>query len=672
MKHDGGNFQSNCTKCHNGRNGEVAVFTFWTTANHDNSRRRLFASIGGASNVDGNDSYFCYGCHTGAVAGTDYYKTQAMSLAAKSIQSVFTKTFSHPVNSNPGIHRPVEEGRVANNGTLSGANRHVSCDDCHNPHAAKPIAAGLTAGSVTGYATGTPDSLTDSAETGWTTNQWTGYTLRITEGTGAGQESVIYGNTNAGVVYVKFSTAPVAGSKYIIYGKGTPFDGNLIRNSQLSVWGINPTWPAQPSPPAWNDNNGVNGSTTAVPDPITTQFNAVATWNRTENATVQGQICIKCHSAYAYGTTLANYPLSPSGLPNSSGGTYPPTAGSLTMHESDVANDFNPNNLGYHPIFARGKNQPIRANYNNTGLSSVTNPNWPKVTGTMTLTSGTVTFSATLPKSVLPGWFVWVSSTTPPTTSTAGTTTSGFMEIVKVTGTNTFTVRVETGGTWPNPTYGTPANIGTAVSCAITPGLGAAFAAPWGPWSLMRCTDCHESDTTTDPLGPHGSANKYQLKKGTAQTFMTINSSGVDTVITGAAPDSFHFCVNCHRYDVYGGPAVTSPANATLSRQPHPVDRSTADSLTTRTLWGTVCQNCHGGARVGEIHGSNLGLGTGRNGTGASNSGQRLLAGAYWTGVTRSTTSNGSCYVKGAKDTVSNCSNTNGGSFGGGTVTYNY
>ena len=43
-------------------------------------------------------------------------------------------------------------------------------------------------------------------------------------------------------------------------------------------------------------------------------------------------------------------------------------------------------------------------------------------------------------------------------------------------------------------------------------GRTANIKAPWTTTSLMTCSDCHDSDTTTDPSGPHGSAARFILK----------------------------------------------------------------------------------------------------------------------------------------------------------------
>ncbi len=674
---DSSTFNANCSKCHDGtfaNNYQTAGNQF---NNHASTERRISAAMGLSPLTDPVEEKLCYRCHARTTdtavtnkttANKDWYGLAAMSSLAELIYNEVTvNTFLHPVNATLGLHKPYDEGLAANDGTLSGANRHVTCSDCHNPHSALSVgstAAGTT-GSVTSYVAGTPDTLTDTARS-WTTNQWSGYTVKILgTGTGGGQESAIYGNGTT-TLSVKLGTVPTVGSTYIIYSKGyftngVVSDGNQVWGSQKGVWGVVPTWRTK-TPFTWTE-----AAAPANPTQILGQYSTMTTWTRVPNATIQGQICIKCHSYYAYGTTPPN---DPSGIGTATSSAWSNTIGT-TLTETDVSNEFNPNNLGYHPIFARGKNQPIRANYNNTTLQSVTNSNWPKYTGsTIGVSSGVATLTGgTIPKSILPGWFIWVSSITPPTTLTAGTATSGFLEIVSVNSSGTYNVRAETGGTWPSPTYTTAITIASGTACAVTPGLAATFVPPYGPWATIRCTDCHESDTTTDPLGPHGSATKWLLKKAQPQNFITINASGVDTLYTSTPTDAYNLCENCHRLDVYNEYNVTGALNKSYSRQPHPCDTSSGQAFKTLPKWGIICLNCHGGARAGDIHGSNLGLG--KSGS-ASYSGRRLLAGAYWNGITRGkVATTGSCYVKGAADSVANCGNASSGTFAT-SATYDY
>ncbi len=65
--------------------------------------------------------------------------------------------------------------------------------------------------------------------------------------------------------------------------------------------------------------------------------------------------------------------------------------------------------------------------------------------------------------------------------------------------------------------------------------------APWTTSSLMACTDCHASDTTTDPSGPHGSAANFILKGPNT----TWNSS-VTSLANSAWMPAGTFCLNCH------------------------------------------------------------------------------------------------------------------------------
>ncbi|MBT1075384.1 CxxxxCH/CxxCH domain c-type cytochrome [Geobacter grbiciae] len=99
MKRDSKVFYSDCTKCHNGRRNEVAVFSGMTTAVHDRDVRRIYASLG-TNQTDGIDALFCYRCHsnaTDAIGGTkkptankDYYATAAMTAASQDIWTVFS------------------------------------------------------------------------------------------------------------------------------------------------------------------------------------------------------------------------------------------------------------------------------------------------------------------------------------------------------------------------------------------------------------------------------------------------------------------------------------------------------------------------------------------------------------------------------------------------------
>jgi len=65
----------------------------------------------------------CSACHNGNVAGKD-------------VISVFNQFSKHPISDTFEVHDPAEPNVVAN--------RHVECQDCHNPHAARAGSGGVT------------------------------------------------------------------------------------------------------------------------------------------------------------------------------------------------------------------------------------------------------------------------------------------------------------------------------------------------------------------------------------------------------------------------------------------------------------------------------------------------------------------------------------------------
>lgn len=111
-------------------------------------------------------------------------------------------------------------------------------------------------------------------------------------------------------------------------------NGNIIGANGLGSWGAKPTW-------------GVAGTASTVYTAVDfTSLNP-----GTNN--LEGYLCVKCHSYYAYGVMPPNVP---SGNAN----------GSLVF-QSDPTADMNINNMGIHPVFALGKNTP----------PSNANANWP-------------------------------------------------------------------------------------------------------------------------------------------------------------------------------------------------------------------------------------------------------------------------------------------------------
>ena len=166
--------------------------------------------------------------------------------------------------------------------------------------------------------------------------------------------------------------------------------------------------------------------------------------------------------------------------------------------------------------------------------------------------------------------------------------------------------------------------------------------------STITCSDCHGSDTSDDPQGPHGSNNKWILKSN-------------ETTWLASTPSNF--CYNCHRRDVYGdecNPDVetfnTLYPVANYSRVSHPPDIPSGsngcsspfydsrglDTGNSSNKWGILCLSCHGGGvkvqngyNVADgVHGSNTGFGPDG---GTTELGKRMMNGACVTGHTAAT-----------------------------------
>jgi hypothetical protein len=318
-----------------------------------------------------------------------------------------------------------------------------------------------------------------------------------------------------------------------------------------------------------------------------------ATLARTSSATREYEICAKCHSPYAYGDSPPDVP---SG--DQAGGA---------VKQTNVTADFNSNQLGYHPIFAVGKNQP-------TGVA----------------------------------YTAWNA--------------------------NAAYTRVDNTGS------------------AATFGLSNTFTTGWFKESLLKCSDCHTSDSGSDPLGPHASGKKWVLKGlDTSVSWVRRNATGTGwetitnaDVPSGTTAEARNFCLNCHRWDVYGHKNLAGDAPAAvLSRVKHDVTANTNTYKAPYPRSDIVCNQCHGGDRIGGIHGSNrrrypFRYDPSTDGSSTfsvapqSHSGKRLLNGAYWFGVTRATTTTKvACWGKSGTDTVSLCKHSHYGD-GGNLANYSY
>lgn len=171
-----------------------------------------------------------------------------------------------------------------------------------------------------------------------------------------------------------------------------------------------------------------------------------------------------------------------------------------------------------------------------------------------------------------------------------------------------------------NPSYHPVEAAGRDVTIAP-----AAFALGWSAASLTRCGDCHGSDYSGAPRGPHGSSYRHILRR-------PYEASSMPRVTT-----SDELCFSCHSWDVYANPSPPAGA-ASASRfnapgaeaghtehvgghqvpcyachvthgsasQPHLIATGRAPGITTYAetpAGGTCTPTCHGQASYGVNYG---------------------------------------------------------------------
>ncbi len=552
--------------------------------------------------------------------------------------------------------------------------RHVSCSDCHNTHAAQVNPSG----KVSSVSNTPPSAIfikdTDKTydKTGWQSDKWKGYLIMIRKSSGFRQIRQITSSVTdaTGTTYYvgliwNTTNPPAAGDEYEVFKQ----DGSA-GSGQKGVWGVS-VGHQPPNTTNTNDNY---------------RRGADYTYTKVWDAQYERDLCMKCHSYYGF---LSAPPTTPSLF-----GTV-----NTIMPASDIAEEANPDNLAHHAIFARGKNQPITATGSTTatGRPYGANPNWPKyTTGTISITTaGTATLGGggSLPQNVLPGWMVYVGTTNYPTAGSANTPRNWF-EIIEIYSSTSFKVTPAPSAALTNQTY------------AITAGLGNTFVPPYGPWSILKCKDCHGS-TLSDPLGPHASVNKFlvrSIEPIIGYEFFNGSSVVINTEIqnSGTAYNNNYFCFNCHRRTVYGDQGLLNPGNDNYARVRHGnadlgglyrTDSRVADPTWVGT--GIHCNQCHAGyrgtgtagsERVGGIHGTNF---YSKNAQGTSRAawttkqGKRFLNGASWAigsgdgnasgGVARpTTTTSGGCYVRKTADSMNRCTQGHSGDRAYGGATYDY
>jgi predicted CXXCH cytochrome family protein len=139
-------------------------------------------------------------------------------------------------NNAYGLRTPSELATPALRTIMTKFSNAVVCSTCHQQHSQgmtpyDPYSYNASAGDGGGTATGgSQNTLADTSKTGWTVNEWAGYTLVMTGGAAANinQARTISGNTGSPdctlTVSSNFPVAVQAGDTYYITKIGTSFD----------------------------------------------------------------------------------------------------------------------------------------------------------------------------------------------------------------------------------------------------------------------------------------------------------------------------------------------------------------------------------------------------------------------------------------------------------------
>jgi predicted CxxxxCH...CXXCH cytochrome family protein len=126
------------------------------------------------------------------------------------------------------------------------------------------------------------------------------------------------------------------GNASITRKAGTP-DGNKVAGAQIGVWGIQPVY----SSGAWKSGSG-----------------GAPRYVKQRQIAYQHELCMKCHSGYAYFTGMPAIPSGGVSMRNDDGTKKTVFEIVPAVKQSDIARDFNPFNPGFHPVVAKGRNQP--------------------------------------------------------------------------------------------------------------------------------------------------------------------------------------------------------------------------------------------------------------------------------------------------------------------------
>jgi hypothetical protein len=569
--------------------------------------------------------------------------------------------------------------------------RHTSCVDCHNPHASSPNPEDeitLTDENDTNAECGTADDclvVASGQNDFWAVDEWKGHLLKLRKPDDhptpslQGHEQIRFitafdpqfagGTKGKYTIAIKWRYPPEADDFYEVimsdkWDATTGQDGNRAGAGSTGTWGVTVS--------GWTSGTGfVRADGNLVDTSLLTYTKVENVFDKTGSYggsadTGQRDLCLRCHSYYAF--RLAR-PTVPDGEPDLDDiADY-----SRPARESDIAGDYNPENVAHHAVFERGNNQPVQKGTNTYGTGAF-NPNWPvwnNSNGTISsvnVSTCEVDFGANMPETVLPGWFLHVGTNNWTNLNSSGGSIK-FYEVWTIIDQNRVTVDPCPDGSEAGQNF------------FLTSGLGNTFVPPYGPWSILRCTDCHGS-TKTDPVGPHASANKWLMRDGDYKLKLewydgsTVQDIDYETEWANGVNEKRYLCYNCHRVDAYGSKTDASggvtPSNGNMTRLDHggmyavegrvwqECNVYAQDNCSLGVGWSQFCRHCHGGDKLGAIHGSNMAQVKGD----AVPQSIRFLNGASWSnGLKRPTPADSDliCYTQSNPTNLSGCAGHDGG-----------
>jgi hypothetical protein len=492
--HDGSTFARNCTKCHASRVEGTTPASSTTQAVHFSADDVHL--LAGTTNPAGTPVNFaCYNCHgsTATPAAGAQGNRSGKDIQTQVLHATTAGQSGHPSNSDT-VHNTAPEFTSAAFGNALGVaagagQRHANCMDCHDPHDVKATAdpAAYTTGTLAISASGTCPATMGSGNCGTATGTGTTWTAamvgrKLLVGT-ASYTVVTFTSATSLVVYPRPTTVVAAGSAYAIR--------QYYRATNVA---------GPPLEGAWGAQLSTNPAFWTVP----------ATANFTKQTLVAGTsleatLCFKCHTGYYWGTGAP--PVSPSGFTYVAG-TAAFTSGSATV--TGTGTTWTASMVG-----ANIKNNAAGVWYKITGFTSATSITISPVAAAAAAASA---YTIQMAESDVAREFNPANVGNYATTGTTNWQTS------------------ETAGGF-HPVLAT-ANGNLGATGNILP--------PFSRTTLMQCTDCHDSDSATDPNGPHGSASKFILK-GPNTTWASTVTVGTSGMPAGT------FCANCHRTDFIGG-----------------------------------------------------------------------------------------------------------------------